>query len=151
MLEERSVIPIDFSKDNSPGCLNEVDPNYDPNQKREEYIALMEEQGYMIVLPAPDELQVDMDTEEHYSLFRKQMKSLILKYPDISVDTYPSRNGLPGRHAVIKMPFVMTDAERIAWQAALGSDPFREIMSLFRLRNGDVNPTLFVEKKIKEE
>ena len=121
-------------------------PDYDANECREKYVEEMISQGYMIVYPAPNELQIDMDTEEHYQLFKRQFDSLLREHPDAHCIIKPSRNGLLGRHATIAMPFAMSDAERMAWQAALGSDPFRELMSLFRIKRGDNHPTLFVEK-----
>lgn len=120
---------------------------YDANEDREEYINRMIEEGYAIVLPFANELQIDMDTEEHHQMFLKQIVSLEKEYPEISYKVAPSRNGLPGRHATITMPFSMDDLERIAWQSVLGSDPFREFMSMVRLKRGDIHPTLFVENK----
>jgi len=123
---------------------------YDSNESREVYLREQEEAGYKVVLPKTNELQIDMDTGDAYALFKKQLASLKKEYPSIECKIAPSRNGLPGRHATIEMPFDMEDSERIAWQAALGSDPFRELMSLFRLRKGDEHPTLFLENSDRE-
>ena len=125
-----------------------MDQDYDANECREEYIADMKAKGYRVVYPAPDELQIDIDTEEHFQLFERQFESLKREYGDIYFILNPSRNGLPGQHATITMPFALSNAERIAWQAALGSDPFRELMSLFRLKRGDSSPTIFIEKGV---
>lgn len=119
--------------------------NYDADKSREEYIAKMQAEGYRIVYPAPDELQIDMDTDEHFETFKHQVKILIREYPNIEYTINPSKNGLPGRHATIKMPFPMQNEERIAWQAAMGSDPIRELISLMRIKRGDNYPTIFVE------
>ena len=124
------------------------------NECRYEYIEKMKAQGYEIVYPAPNEIQVDIDTDEHYMLFQKQYDSLVREFPEspgITLAMNPSRNGLPGRHATITMPFDVSDVGRVAWQAALGSDPVRELMSLFRIWRGDIRPTLFVENPHREK
>jgi hypothetical protein len=130
--------------------LEDSNDDYTADQGREEYIKDMEDLGYKIIYPKINELQVDLDSEKDYQKFDRQLKSILKEYPDVEYTVKPSRNGLPGRHATVTMPFEMNDAERIAWQAALGSDPFRELMSLFRLRRGDSFPTLFVEKNESE-
>lgn len=123
-------------------CNNE---DYDMNENREEYISRMKDEGFEVKYPDPNELFIDLDTEEHYMLFRRQLDSLEKAYPGVSINIYPSRGGLPGRHVIVQMPFNMSDVERIAWQSILGSDPFREFMSMIRHKHHDVAPTLFVE------
>lgn len=67
------------------------------------------------------------------------------------VPSYPGPNELqldiPARHIRIQLPWELTDWERIAWQAALGSDPVRELLSCLRLRKGDAHPTMLIEPK----
>lgn len=120
----------------------------DGDEARELYIQRMQEDGYEIVYPKANQLLIDLDSPEDFEKFRKQLKSLKKEFAGIQVFVKPSRNGLPGRHATVVMPFDMESEERIAWQAALGSDPFRELMSLFRIHRGDSHPTIFVENQI---
>jgi hypothetical protein len=125
---------------------------YDPNEARAEYIKRMEAEGCRVVFPSDDELQVDIDTDEHYAAF---LKSWAIFERDVELfyvekPTYverPSRSGLPSRHITVKLPFDVTSEQRIAWQAALGSDPVRELLSMLRDMRGDEHPTLFVEAK----
>ena len=135
-----------MSRPQVDGCLITDDPEY-ADHCREAYITEMESKGYTIVYPTPYELLIDMDTEEQFKLFQQQYVRLVRDYgSEIMMRVYPSRHGLPGRHAIVTMPFEVSDIERIAFQAALGSDPIRELLSLGRVRCGDVHPTLFVEK-----
>ncbi len=53
-------------------------------------------------------------------------------------------------HIYVTLKEPITNAERIALQAALGSDPKREILSLARLRRGETTPTLLFEVKKTE-
>lgn len=57
----------------------------------------------------------------------------------------PSRT--PGKFHIyveLKEP-VMSDMERLFFQACLGSDPIRELLGYRRILNRDPNPTLFIE------
>jgi hypothetical protein len=55
----------------------------------------------------------------------------------------PSKSGLPHRHVVVASPRnMLSPAKRIALQAILGSDPLREMLSMFRYLNGDPYPSL---------
>lgn len=127
---------------------------YDPNEERAAYIKRMEAEGNQIVLPAADELQVDIDDETQYAAFQKSwpiFEREISYWTAGTAPTYtesPSRSGLPSRHITVKLPFEVSDPqERIAWQASLGSDPARELLSMLRCLRGDIHPTLFVEAK----
>jgi hypothetical protein len=121
-------------------------PEYDPNEDRELYIQRMKDEGFKIVLPESNEVFIDIDSEEDYLLYQDQMKILCKMFANVASEEHESRNGLPGRHITLFMPFELSDAERIGWQASLGSDYKRELLSMIRLTRGDLHPTLFVEK-----
>lgn len=116
---------------------------------RPEYIRNQKARGFEIVVPGKDELQIDIDSEEEYQKFWKRFECLQYNGVDAEIIyDQPSKSGKNGRrHIVIKMPIEMDPVKRIAFQAALGSDWVRELLSLLRFENGDVDPTLFVEKK----
>lgn len=127
--------------------------DYDGNELREAYVQRMKDEGFDVVLPADDELLVDIDDEAQYAAFQKSWPiferdiALIFAYAPTYVER-PSRSGLPSRHITVRLPFEIHDPmERIAWQGALGSDPCRELLSAIRSTRGDIHPTLFVEAK----
>lgn len=131
----------------------EDDQDYDFNQRREEFVKTVEQAGYEVVLPEPHHLQIDIDTDEQYEVFRKSAACLARNWKALGfrkglpvVEEHPSKSGLPRRHITIHLPFEVTPWQRIAFQAALGSDPLRELLSAVRLFRGDEHPTLFVEK-----
>lgn len=116
----------------------------DPNETREEYVKRMEAAGFRIIYPAPNELQIDIDAPWQMVVHQKAMEIFRREYPGRPYTMTVSKSG-KGHHVTIKMSWNMTDGERIAWQAALGSDPIRELLSLIRVRNGSEQPTLFCE------
>lgn len=129
-----------------------ADSSYDPNETREDYIARMEAEGFVVRYPDTDELYIDIDDEQQYAAFLKSWAIFERDMAGVQMlgkPTYtetPSRSGLPSRHIIVALPFEVTDEERIMWQAALGSDPVRELLSALRHQRGDVHPTLFVER-----
>lgn len=98
-------------------------------------------------------MQIDIDTEEQYTIFVEMSACLIRNWQAISpapqptVEEHLSRSGYPRRHITVTLPFNVEPWQRVAFQAAMGSDPFRELLSCVRLLRGDDKPTLFVEKK----
>lgn len=125
---------------------------YDVNERREDFMARMIAQGYAIVLPKPNELQIDIDTDEQFAIFERASESMArnwwLDSGMYSIEINPSKSGLPSRHVTITLPFDVTPWQRVALQASLGSDPMRELLSSIRLMKGDVAPTLFVEQQV---
>jgi hypothetical protein len=117
------------------------------DQTRQDYIERMEANGFVIVIPKDNELQIDIDTDEQFQLFLGQIECFIKTInDDIDFQVSPSRNGGAGRHITVELPFTVSTIERIALQAALGSDPRRELLSIDRYIRKDEYPTLFVEK-----
>lgn len=140
---------IEFLDDaNQPPQLTTTDEGYDINEAREMFIARVESEGFRVVLPADNELLIDIDTEQHYATFLRSLESVVRNvgnFSDWRIEAHPSKSGLPRQHITISLPFAVDPYERIAWQAALGSDPMRELLSAIRLMRGDAHPTLFVE------
>lgn len=139
---------IEFLDDSVYG-MKEAGEDYDLNEAREIFIARVESEGFRVVLPADNELQIDIDNGLHYATFLRNLESLARNMEDADewlIEMHPSKSGPPRRHITIQLPGTVTPWQRIALQAALGSDPMRELLSSIRLMRGDVHPTLFVEK-----
>ena len=103
--------------------------------------------GLDVVFPKPSELQVDIDSDAAYERYCGVLDRLLHHLPFVTESITPSRSGYPKRHIVLTLREPVTDVQRIALQAILGSDPVRELLSLKRIENGDPHPTLFFEKK----
>lgn len=132
----------------APLQLKSCDEGYDMNEMREIFIARVESEGFRVVVPADYELQIDIDSDAHYETFLRSLESVARNLLDAEawmISVHPSKSGLPRRHITIELPFYVGGWERIALQAALGSDPMRELLSAILLIRGDSFPTLFVE------
>ena len=54
-------------------------------------------------------------------------------------------------HVVIYLPVPLPIAERVAWQAAFGSDPKREALHLLSISRGELNPILLFMRKPEQK
>lgn len=102
--------------------------------------------GLCVSFPAHNELQIDLDTPEDNERFARSWEIAAREFglkPEHRTIT-PSKSG-EGAHVRVRMPFTLTPWQRIALQAAMGSDPVRELLSAVRLHAGDPSPTLLFE------
>lgn len=123
---------------------------YDINEARAVYIARMLAEGNKILYPEDNELLIDIDSEDHYNTFLNSFHILARECFEeygqtLTWSEKESRSGYPRKHIYIRLPFEVDVWQRIAWQAALGSDPVRELLSSIRALRGDEHPTLLVE------
>ena len=113
-----------------------------------EAFAYAAEQGVDVRYPMANELFIDIDNDAAYNTFNDNFSLLHDMMPGyVSFVESPSRRKKDGKHIVVTLPRNVTPLERIALQAALGSDPRREAHSLRRYFAGDPLPTLFFEKR----
>lgn len=103
-----------------------------------------------IVLPQPNQLQLDYDTPELPVWFERALAIAAQAFcprlrDSISYTVTSSKSG--NRHVTVDLPCEIDDLTRVAWQAALGSDPMRESLSLMSIRRGIANPSLLLEVK----
>lgn len=107
--------------------------------------------GHVVVLPAPDELFIDIDNDAAELLFHKHLPKV---EQFVGVRTWnfsPSKSGEPERkHITVTLSKQVSPLERILLQAVLGSDLRRELLSYCRWSINDPNPTLFFEKGQKQ-
>jgi len=112
----------------------------------------MEKLGRVVVYPKPNEIQLDIDTEEAFDRFLKTYKIakrllVFTKDPEIK----SSASGKEGhRHVTLFMEEEVGDLERIALQAILGSDGNRELFNFFRLSELGISDSCFFEKREEE-
>ena len=119
----------------------------DLTESRESFCARMEKEGLRVVIPADDELLIDIDTPEQAATFDRMFPILRRDYKAERIRRTPSRSGLPREHIVVRLPGVTLDpVTRIALQASLGSDPMREFLSVGRVRRGELPATILIER-----
>lgn len=74
--------------------------------------------------------------------------------PSVGSNNYFTSSASKGgnTHAVLHMENPMPIVERIAWQAAFGSDPKREALHLLSVSRGELNPILlFMSKPVEQK
>jgi hypothetical protein len=104
------------------------------------------DKGLSVVKPSKHELFIDIDNDEdlaHYEAMCDVMDSALLPVHEVR----RTRSSGGNWHIVAKTAQELTPIERIALQAALGSDRKRELLSILRIwREPGVPPTVFFEK-----
>ena len=123
----------------------QYDPLGMPNSQRA--IDLAVNDGLNAIFPKDTELQIDIDNEHSFQMFEKQRLILNRFVPIKDIKIEPSRSGLPKRHITVTLFDSITQIERLALQAMLGSDRVRELLGYVRHKNNDPHPTLFLEKR----
>lgn len=111
--------------------------DYDPYQLAKDY-------GLKVVLPAENELQLDIDTPEQMAQYEAQLP--LLRNFMMVRETKRTKSFSGNDHIYLACPgLTFTPSERIALQAALGSDPKRELLSMARAKFSNKPATLFFE------
>lgn len=91
--------------------------------------------GFTVVNPAPDVLLLDLDSDAQEAQYNA-MLPFVAAYLEGTKERerWRSKSGKHW-HVVVQLPFGIDMASRIALQAALGSDPKREILSIALLHS----------------
>lgn len=110
--------------------------------------AKADERGLDIRYPAANELFVDIDTARDLTRFKTCIEMFSRMEKVLFWQDTPSASGGQHRHIVVTLGRNVTEFERIAFQAMLGSDLKRELLSYERSKTGShPNPTMFFEPK----
>lgn len=140
-----------------------VDDGYDFDECAEKTAKRV---GCVIVYPAENQLQIDIDSKDDLKYFKKRLNEfvklwrvhgIILKkqiiksksggdhyhiYLTLFEDAEDWQNG-----EIIQTPYCVSETERILYQFALGSDKIRETLNTMRLITGTPRPTRLFELK----
>lgn len=137
-----------MSIDKNPDTITEDVIHYAELTTFVEALDKARENSWIVVLPAPNQLQLDIDTKKSLNEFynRKRLLSRIgYQIRDYVVKN--SKSGGEHYHVTVTLVQELTHLERIILQMFLCSDPIRELLSLRRIKNGDCYATIFFEKK----
>ena len=102
------------------------------------------ERGQQIVRPGFRDLFLDLDGQADYDFLVDRldhMSGVALNLEVVHIG--PSRSGKPHLHVYLRASRDLSDIERIALQACLGSDRVREFLSLMRIWEGGEGTTFF--------
>ena len=102
--------------------------------------------GWTVMVPPPQLVTIDIDSEGQHDTFLKQYEMLCNCFQNrFAYNAVPSKSNMPGHchiHLLWNGPRPLTVPEKIALQAALGSDPTRELCSIIRYMEGDPEPII---------
>lgn len=105
------------------------------------------ENNLVVLYPIYDELLLDLDSPEDLMTYYERIGALAEHYPFRSDLRTKSAHDRVHMYVSLDMPKErkLTDYERCALQAALGSDYKREIYNLARIQRGDSCPICLFE------
>ncbi len=107
-----------------------------------------EAEDLQVVLPTDRQLFIDIDNDFSLAVFEKNWQTFANWYTEESDPVItPSKSGGERKHITVTLAEPVTPTERLVLQAFLGSDLKREFLGLQRIKAGDKNPTLFLERK----
>lgn len=100
-----------------------------------------------IVDPLPTELFLDIDCEADLAYYERLLPLLQQHLECVEIARWQSQSATEGHwHILCRTKICLSDAQRIALQAALGSDRKRELFSILRvIHQSDVSATAFFE------
>jgi hypothetical protein len=108
-----------------------------------------ESKEWEVVLATDTTLLLDYDSPNVPEQFFDVMRVLTESLGYCGYHLYKSRSG--NTHVIVTLPVSMPAAERIAWQAAFGSDYKRESLHLLSTSRGDTNLNLLVMRKDRDK
>lgn len=112
------------------------------------FIARCEAECMTVVYPAANELQIDIDSLAQAFTFDDIWPIFCAEFQAIISDRRPSKSGPPKEHITVTLPYNVTEVERIALQAILGSDGRRELFGYRRIRNGVAPVSILVRASL---
>jgi hypothetical protein len=106
---------------------------------------------WQVVVADDTKLMLDYDQTPYNATLPEQFYTTLGILEDslgqtVSFDVFASKGG--NTHVVLTfVGYSMSTVERIAWQAAFGSDPKREALHLLSVSRGELNPILLFMRK----
>lgn len=105
------------------------------------------EAGCDVIEGAESVLLLDYDNLEHAARFTHMRRKLDELFGVIEEQWWISKSGGEHRHCRIYLNAKLPATQRVALQAALGSDGYREMFAVRRLRLGVAEPSLLFKPK----
>lgn len=92
---------------------------------------IAEQKNCELMIPKENELFLDIDTIRQSDVLKEQL--FILDENGINYEKKELISKSGNKHVIITLPFNVSDSLRVAFQAALGSDPKRELLACLRI------------------
>lgn len=119
----------------------------------------LEQNGFKdweVVVAEEYQLMIDYDTVDSYDPLPEQFFTTMNILGQVYVpegeapaalhyERFASKGG--NTHVIVTLPYNLSDARRVAWQAAFGSDPKREALHMLSIARKELNPILLYMKR----
>jgi hypothetical protein len=129
--------------------------NNDHAQAAEEFLRQAHfDDKWMVVVADDKTLMLDYDDWAYGDTLPEQFYVTLGIFGNVfGHDNYYESSASKGgnTHVVVHMKFALPIVERIAWQAAFGSDPKREALHLLSVSRGELNPILLFMRKPEKQ
>jgi len=109
---------------------------------------------WQVIVADDRKLMLDYDNRPYDGTLPEQFYTILGIFDQVvGSDNYFEHAASKGgnTHVVINMSVPLPIAERIAWQAAFGSDPKREALHLLSVSRNELNPILLFMRKPEEQ
>ena len=106
--------------------------------------------NWEVVVAEENQLQIDYDSPTLPDRFFDVLKILQQRFPTAGLCYSNHRSKGGNQHVLINLPHKIGLYERIAWQAAFGSDCKREALHLLSVSRKEKNPILLFMEKGRE-
>ena len=106
-----------------------------------------ERNGWIVSVPDKRTLQLDIDSDESFEMFKKRMERMESAFDVEDVFIEPSKSGGQHKHIRVVMTREMDHVNKAFLQLYLGSDSTREFLSFLRIQINDPTPHLLFEKR----
>jgi len=136
-----------------PKSEHDFEDEYNFDESAEEVAA---KRGLIVVKPADNQLQIDIDSEEALIEFWRRFNCFVMVKPfefefsHHQVDVKPSQRQGHYHVTITVEGKTFSPLERIAYQAALNDDPLRVFLNMRRVYVGVEDPTRLFEKPQQE-
>lgn len=102
-----------------------------------------------VLVANSNQLQIDYDATEIPGQFYVVL-DILLQHIGKTFTFEVERSKSGNLHVTINLPFGLPDMQRVAWQAAFGSDGKREALNLLSISRAEYNPILFYKVKANQ-
>lgn len=96
-------------------------------------------EGLEVVTAHAGSLLLDLDTAEQLAQFERVLPTVERNFGIVNVERWASKNG--NTHVAVGINKALSAAQRVALEAALGSDPVRAVLCVGRIEQGVAEPS----------
>lgn len=101
--------------------------------------------GLKVIVPPCNSLALDLDTDDQFAVYQRNFEVFKRHSEDLVAEVFETASKSNHRHIYIKLKRALPMHQRLALQAALGSDPMKELLGNLRTELGEGTPIAMFE------